>query len=84
MNELAKYLIENLIIDFQGDLDLDSVKSYLKDDNSPMAKDLMKRLVKDGGVEDMIVTLADCLREAVRTGINEPEILEQIKLYADS
>ena len=84
MNQLATYLLEHLIIDFQGDLDLDTIKGFLKEDSSAAAKDLVKRIARDGGVDDMVIALADCLRESIRTGINEPEVVEQIRLYADS
>ena len=45
---------------------------------------MLAKLVQDRGVDDMVVTLADCLQEYLRTGINEEVIHEQIKLYSES
>ena len=84
MNELVKYLLENLMIDFQGDLDLEQVKGFLQGDDSRLARALLGKLVSDGGVEEMMVTLADCLREYITEGINEEVIQDQVQIYAES
>ena len=84
MNELVKYLLENLMIDFQGDLDLEQVKGFLQGDDSRLARALLGKLVSDGGVEEMMVTLADCLREYISEGINEEVIQDQVQIYAES
>ncbi len=84
MNQLVAYLIKNLIIDFQGELDLDMARDFLREDDSPEAKALITRLVQDGGVDDMIIVLADCLREYIRTGINEEVVRNQIKMYTEA
>ena len=41
MNQLIAHLLENLILDFQGDLDLEMVREFLKDDDSKEAKALL-------------------------------------------
>ena len=41
-------------------------------------------MVADGRVDDMMVTLADCLQEFTRKGINEETVLEQLQLYSES
>jgi hypothetical protein len=44
----------------------------------------MAKIMQDGGVEDMQLTLADCLQEQLRTGLNEDVVREQLKLYLES
>ncbi len=84
VNQLIAYLMENLILDFQGDLDLDMARGFLKDDDSDAAKKLHAKLLADGDVSDMLLVLADCLRDSIRTGVNEDVMLENLKTYADS
>lgn len=84
MNELIRYLLENMYIDFQGDLTVDTVRGFLKDDGSKEAKALMARLVKEKGVEDMLITLADCLKDNLRDGIDETVVKEQLGSYVES
>ena len=45
---------------------------------------LLGKLVEDRGVDDMVVTLADCLQDYLRTGISEEVVREQIRLYSES
>ncbi len=84
MNALINYLIDNLMLDFQGNLTLDTVRDYLRNDDSRDGRALLSKLVEDRGVEDMMITLADCLKEHLRTGINEEIVREQIRLYTES
>jgi hypothetical protein len=76
--------MENLILDFQGELDLDMARDFLRDDESPDAKALYAKLVQDGTVDEMIIVLADCLREYIRTGIDETVVKEQLKTYSQA
>ena len=69
MKRLVAYLLENLILDFQGDLTLDMVRDYLRDDNSPEARAVLSKLVEERGVSEMMIVLADCLQEYLATGI---------------
>ena len=84
MDQLIAYLMENIILDFQGALDLDMVRRFLKDEDDPVAKMLYAKLVAEGGVDDMLVVLADCLRDYLRRGIDEEVLRENLKLYAES
>ena len=45
---------------------------------------LLNKIMQDGGVEEMQITLADCLQDSLRTGLNETVLSEQLKLYAES
>lgn len=84
MNQLIAYFMENLMLDFQGGLDLDMVRNFFRNDESREAKMLYTKLVEDGGVLDLMLVLADCLKDHVRTGIDEKVVLEQLKTYAES
>ena len=84
MNRLIAYLLDNLILDFQGDLTLDMVRDFLRDDESREGRALLAKLVEDRGVADMMITLADCLQDSIRSGISEEVVREQIRTYAES
>ena len=84
MNRLIAYLLENMIIDFQGDLTLEMVRDFLKDDNSADSRTVMARLVEDRGVSDMMICLADCLKEHIPNGIDKAALQEQLRMYAES
>ena len=84
MKQLIAYLLENMIIDFQGDISLESVREFLRDDDSREARALLNKLVEDGGVSDMMITLADCLQENLKTTISDDTMREQNRTYAES
>jgi hypothetical protein len=84
VKQLIQYLLENLILDFQGDLTLDMVRDFLRDDESREGRALLAKLVEDRGVSDMMITLADCLQDYLKTGITDETMREQIRTYAES
>jgi hypothetical protein len=73
-----------MILDFQGNLTLEMVREYLRDDESRESRLLLSKLVEDRGVSDMMITLADCLQDALRSSITEEVVREQIRTYAES
>jgi hypothetical protein len=84
VKQLIAYLLQNMILDFQGDLTLEMVRDFLREDDSREARALLSKLVADRGVSDMMITLADCLQESLRSGINEDTVREQVRMYAES
>ncbi len=84
MRQLIAYLLDHLIIDFDGELTLEMVRDFLKEDDSREARTLMSRLVADRGVSDMLITLADCLKDNISAGINEEVLREQMRTYSES
>ena len=84
MKELIRYLLENMYLDFQGEISLDTVRQYLRQDDSREARALLQKLIEDKGVDDLLLTLADCLKEHIRSGVNEEVVREQLSLYAES
>jgi hypothetical protein len=84
VNQLIAFLLDHAMLDFSGDLSLDMVKDFLRNDDSPEARSLLAKLVQERGVEDMVVTLADCLQENLRSGLNEDAVRDQLRLYSES
>ncbi len=84
MTELVRYLLENLYLDFQGEISLDQVRQFLRGDNSKEAKALLQKLIEDKGVDDLLLALADVLKEHLRSGINEQVIKQELTNYSGS
>jgi hypothetical protein len=84
VKELVRYLLENLYLDFQGEISLDTVRQFLRGDDSREAKALLQKLIEDKGVDDLLITLADVLKEHIRTGVNEQVVREQLSMYSES
>ncbi len=84
MKELVRYLLDNMYLDFQGEISLDTVRQFLRGDESREARQLLAKLIEDKGVDDLLLTLADCLKEHIRSGVNEQVVREQLSLYSDS
>ena len=84
MNQLIAYLLDNLILDFQGDLTLDMVRDFLRNDDSRESRILLSKLVEDRGVSDMLICVADCLKDNIGTGISQDNIKEQLQAYSES
>ena len=84
MNSLVRYLIENMYLDFQGEISLDLVRQMLRGDESREAKALLAKLIEDKGVDDLLITLADVLKEHIRTGVTEQVVREQLSMYSES
>lgn len=84
MKELVRYLLDNLYLDFQGEITLDNVRQFLRGDDSREAKALLQKLIEDKGVDDLLITLADVLKEHLRTGVNEQVMREQLSMYSES
>ena len=84
MNELIRKLMENMYIDFDGGISMEAVRACLKEDPSREARSLLNKIVEDKGVEDMLMTLADCLKDHIRSGITEEAVREKLGTYSDS
>jgi len=84
VKELIKYLLDNLVLDFQGEITLETVRGFLREDDGREARQLLAKLIEEKGVDDMLITLADCLKEQVANGINERTVREQLAMYSDS
>ena len=67
MKELVRYLFENLYFDFQGDISVDKVRDFLREDDSREARQLLSKIIEEKGVDDLLITLADVLKDHIRT-----------------
>lgn len=84
MKELVRYLLDNMYIDFQGEISLEQVRGFLRDDDGKEARQLLAKLIEDKGVDEMLITLADCLKDHIQTGVTDKIVKEQLLLYSDS
>lgn len=84
VKELIKYLLDNLQLDFQGEITLEKVRGFLREDDGREARQLLSKIIEEKGVDDMLITLADCLKEHIQTGVNERTVREQLSMYSES
>jgi hypothetical protein len=84
VKELIRYLIDNLYLDFQGEISLETVRNFLREDDGREARQLLSKLIEEKGVDDMLITLADCLKEHIQSGVNEKVVREQLAMYSES
>ena len=84
MKELVRYLLDNLQLDFQGDITIEKIREFLRDDDSREARKLLSRLIEEKGADDLLLALADVLRESIETGVTEDKVREQLNLYAEA
>ncbi|MBO6938852.1 MAG: hypothetical protein JJ863_28040 [Deltaproteobacteria bacterium] len=84
MKELARYLVDNIVIDFDGAITMDQVRQFLRDEDSRESRALLSKLIDDRGVSDLMVTVADCLKDHIRSGINEDVVRDQLQMYSES
>ena len=84
MNELARNLADRAYIHFHGGITTEEVRKFLRDDDIRDARALLSKLIEDAGVEDLMVTVANCLKEYIRSGINEDIVRTQLITFSDS
>ncbi|HTJ84528.1 MAG TPA: hypothetical protein VL400_22570 [Polyangiaceae bacterium] len=84
MKELIRYLLENMIIDFQGEITLEQVRGFLREDDGKEARQVLAKLIEDKGVDEMLITLADCLKDHIATGVSDKVLKDQLMMYAES
>ncbi len=84
MKELVRYLLTNMYLDFQGDISVEKVREFLREDDSKEARRLLSKIIEEKGVDDLLITLADCLKEHIRSGVTEDTVRDQLNLYSES
>ena len=84
MRELVRYLLEHAVIDFEGDITMDQVREFLREDDSREARSLLSKLIEDKGVDELLITIADCLKDHIKVGITEDTLREQLTTYSES
>ena len=84
MKELVRYLIDNMYLDFQGDISLEMVRGFLREDESREARQLLSKIIEEKGIDDLLITLADCLKDHISSGVSDTVVREQLQMYAES
>ena len=84
MRELVRYLLENAYIDFRGDISMDRVRHFLREDDSRESRQLLAKLIEDKGVDELLLALADVLKEYIQVGVTEEVVREQLMTYSES
>ncbi len=84
MNELVEYLLSNIQLDFSGDLSAERVREFLREDDGREARRVLAKLLDDDNVDELLITMADCLKDHVRTGIRPDLVREQLDMFADA
>lgn len=84
MRELVRYLLENAYIDFRGDISMDRVRQFLREDDSRESRQLLAKLIEDKGVDELLLALADVLKEYIQVGVTEEVVREQLMTYSES
>jgi hypothetical protein len=73
-----------MYLDFQGNITLEQARAMLREDGSREARSLLEKLTQENGVEEMLITLADALKDYLQQGINNDTVREQLQLYSES
>ena len=84
VQRLIEYLRSHLMLDFQGDLTVATVRDLLAGDDSRDSKQLLAKLVAAKNVDDLMLVLADCLLEHVQASLTDDVMRDNIRLYAES
>ncbi len=84
VKELARYLLDNLYLDFQGDVSVETIRGFLREDDSRDARRVLSKIIEDKGIDDMLLVLADCLKETISQGVTDDSVCDQLKIYAGS
>ena len=84
MNRLARYLVEHIYIDFEGGITIDQVRQLLREEDTRESRALLSKLIDDKGIDDMMITVAECLKDYLRSGINEDVVNKQLISYSES
>jgi hypothetical protein len=84
LKELAEYLLQNVILDFDGEVTVEAVRAFLREDNSAGSRAMMQKIIEDNGVDDLLLALADVLVANLTSGINADVIAEHIATYTES
>jgi len=84
LNELSQYLLENLIVDFEGEVTTDAVRDLLRKDESAVSRALLQKIIEDKGIEDLLIAVADCITANIANAITPGEIREHLVTYSES
>ncbi len=84
MEELCRFLIGHMLLDFDGEVDQEAVGRFLAEDDSPLASKLRMHIANNEKFEDFLLVLSDCLREYIGSGVSPEAVQEQIEVYLEA
>jgi hypothetical protein len=84
VDEICNYILSNLVLDLEGNLEMEALNDMLVRDGSQLARDLRARLIAEQGPNEFLFVVIDTLREHLTSGINEGIIREQVRLYLEA
>jgi len=63
---------------------MDKVRQFLREDDSRESRSLLAKLIEDKGVDELLLALADVLKEYITVGVTEEVVREQLMTYSES
>ena len=84
MNELALYLLEKMLVDFNGEVTTETVRAFLRRDENTESRALLQKIIEENGIDDLLIALADCLTADLSNGINADVIRDHLVTYSES
>jgi predicted GTPase len=76
--------MDNMIIDFEGEVTTETVRGFLRKDEGPVARALLQKIIEDKGIDDLVIALADVLKANIANGIDSGLIREHLVTYSES
>ena len=83
MEKLALYLLEHIQLDFSG-VEFEKVLQILKEDRNAVSTQLLTKLIEEKGEEELLVVLADCLKDDIGRGVDIEAVKKQLVLYSEA
>jgi hypothetical protein len=83
VKQLARYLFDKIVIDISG-TDIEEIRAMLREEDSQESRALLAKLIEERGLEELELTVADCLKDEIRNGISEDTIARQLSMYSES
>ena len=84
MDELCSYILDHIVLDFEGEFTMEKINDMLVRDGSQVSRDLRARLIAEKGPNQFLLVLLDCLGESISDGIRKDKVEEQVRLYLDA
>jgi hypothetical protein len=60
------------------------VRQFLREDDSRESRALLAKLIEDKGVDELLLALADVLKEYIQVGVTDDVVREQLMTYSES
>ena len=75
--------LEHIQLDFSG-VEFETIQQILREDRSPISTALMSKLIEEKGEDELLIVLADCLKEFIQQGVDNETVKKQLTLYAEA